>query len=175
GLVPRPLPLAGRDLRVPALLPPRRALPILNTRELAGLWHLPQAGADVPLVERTAARQRLPLPARVAAGCPIGAAVHQGRRIPVALPDDLLGRHLLLVAKTRRGKSSLLLRLARHLMGRPGALVLVDPHRDLAEAALGCVPPARREDVVYLDLGDARRAVGLNLIDVGLGWDRDVA
>src|SRR5205814_3700859 len=170
GLVPRPLPLAGRDLRVPALLPPRRALPILNTRELAGLWHLPQAGADVPLVERTAARQRLPLPARVAAGCPIGAAVHQGRRIPVALPDDLLGRHLLLVAKTRRGKSSLMLRLAQHLMaergpaGRP-ALVVVDPHRDLAEAVLGCVPPERREDVVYLDVAERNRPFGLNLID----------
>src|SRR5205814_10218562 len=170
GLVPRPLPLAGRDLRVPALLPPRRALPILNTRELAGLWHLPQAGADVALVERTAARQRLPLPARVASGCLIRAAVHQGRRIPVALPDDLLGRHLLLVAKTRRGKSSLLLRLARHLMKDESgdnrrAVVLVDPHRDLAEAALGCVPLSRRGDVVYLDVANQERPFGLNLVD----------
>jgi hypothetical protein len=32
--------------------------------------------------------------------------------VPVSLPDELLRRHLLLVAKTRRGKSSLLLRIA---------------------------------------------------------------
>jgi hypothetical protein len=175
GLVPRPLALAGRDLRALALLPPGRAAPVLNTRELAGLWHLPQAGADTPLVERTAARQRLPLPGTVAAGCPVGAAAHQGRRIPVALPDDLLGRHLLLVAKTRRGKSALMLRLARHLMARERAVVLLDPHRDLARAALGLVPPARHGDVVFLDVGNGERPFGLNLLDTGLGWTRDQA
>src|SRR5205823_5689399 len=81
----------------------------------------------------------------------------------------------------RRGKSSLLLQLARHLMAegaagrRARALVLVDPRRDLARAALGLVPPARRGGVVALDLADAERPFGLNLLDAGLGWDRDQA
>jgi hypothetical protein len=97
---------------------PRRAA-VLTTRELAGLWHPPQAGADVPLLERTTARERLPLPGTVARGCRIGVSAHQGREVPVALADELLGRHLLLVAKTRRGKSSLLLRLARYAMEAP--------------------------------------------------------
>ena len=79
----------------------------------------------------------------------MGVCEHQGRAVPVALPDDLLRRHLLLVAKTRRGKSTLLARLAQHLMAAsapgeaPPALVLVDPHRDLARAVLGLVPPGR--------------------------------
>ena len=179
GLVARRLDLRGRDLRSLALFPPARAVPVLNTRELAGLWHLPQALADVPLVERTAARRRLPLPCTVARGCPIGTSSHQGRVVPVALPDELLRRHLLLVAKTRRGKSSLLLRLARHVMETTGAdrpaLVLVDPHRDLARAALGLVPPARRDDVVYLDVAERGRPFGLNLLDTGLFRDRDKA
>jgi hypothetical protein len=55
------------------------------------------------------------------------------------------------------------------------ALLLVDPHRDLAEAALGLVPAARGADAVYLDVADAARPFGLNLLDVGLGWDRDRA
>ncbi len=179
GLVARKLDARGRDLRGLALLTPARAVPILNTRELAGLWHLPQALADVPLVERTAARRRLPLPCTVARGCPIGVSSHQGRVVPVALPDELLRRHLLLVAKTRRGKSSLLLRLAQHAMASEGtqraALVLVDPHHDLARAALGLVPPARRGEVVYLDVAERARPFGLNLIDTGLFRDRDKA
>ncbi len=179
GLVARRLDLRGRDLRSLARFPPARAVPILNTRELAGLWHLPQALADVPLVERTAARRRLPLPGTVARGCPIGVSSHQGRVVPVALPDQLLRRHLLLVAKTRRGKSSLLLRLARHVMETTGAdrpaLVLLDPHRDLARAALGLVPPARRGDVVSLDVAERARPFGLNLLDTGLFRDRDKA
>jgi hypothetical protein len=181
GLVPRPLRARELDLRVLAPLPSPRATGVLNTRELAGLWHLPQAQADVPLLERTTAVRRLPLPFTVARGCRVGVSAHQGRAVPVALPDELLRRHLLLVAKTRRGKSSLLLRLARYLMearagdGRPLALVLVDPHRDLAEAALGLVPPVRQGDVVFLDLAQPDRPFGLNLLDVGLGWDRDKA
>ncbi len=181
GLVPRRLDLRGRDLRLPTLLPPARGLPILNIRELAGLWHLPQAQADVPLLERTAARQCLPLPCTVARGCRIGVSTHQGRTVPVALPPELLRRHLLLVAKTRRGKSSLLLRLAQYAMEAPAlggprpAVVLVDPHRDLARAALGLVPPARQGDVAYLDVAERARPFGLNLLDTGLFGDRDKA
>ena len=60
-------------------------------------------------------------------------------------------------------------------VGEGHTLVLVDPHRDLAISALGLVPPERRADVVYLDLSNRRRPFGLNLLDVGLGWDRDQA
>lgn len=157
------------------------ALPILSSRELAGLWHLSRAQADVPFVERTTARERLPLPSTVASGCRIGVSTHQSREVSVSIPDDVLRRHLLLVAKTRRGKSSLLLRFARYLMERrPGdgtrrAIVLVDPHRDLAQAPLGLIPPERQADVTYLDVSSTQRPFGLNLLDVGLGWDRDKA
>jgi hypothetical protein len=165
----------------------------LNTRELAGLWHLPQAADDVPFVERTTARRRLPLPATVAIapggeGCMIGRSEHQGHSVAVALPGELLRRHLLAIAKTRRGKSSLMLRLVNHLMlsgtSGPGGraagsskrcVILVDPHSDLATAALGLVPPERHEDVVYLDIANRKRPFGVNLLDVGLGWDRDQA
>jgi hypothetical protein len=180
GLVARRLRGACPDLRGLAPVSPRRTLPLLNTREVAALWHLPQSGADVALVERAGPRQIAPPPGAVARGCPIGRSAQQGHAVPVALPDDTLDRNLLLVAKTRRGKSSLLLRLARRAMTPPPdgparALVLVDPHSDLARAALGVVPPDRHDDVVFLDVARADRPFGLNLLDAGLGWDRDQA
>lgn len=174
------------DLRV---LTPLRAPCLLNVQELAGLWHLVQAADDVPFVERTRARRRLPLPATVAAdgggdSCRIGVSAHQGHAVPVHLPTALLNRHVLAVAKTRRGKSTLLLRLAQHLMTTGGSgrgaqgrrsVILVDPHRDLASAALGLVPRNRQADIVYLDIANRRRPFGINLLDAGLGWDRDQA
>src|SRR6266540_3407331 len=155
----------------------RRARSILTTRELAGLWHLPHAEADVALLERTTARRWLPQPSAVVGGCRIGASQQHGRSVAVELPDDVLRRHLLLVAKTRRGKSTLMLRLAQHAMrARPTrAVLLIDPHRDLAEQNVGLVPPEREADLVFLDLADQARPVGLNVLDVGLGWDRDHA
>jgi hypothetical protein len=168
------------DLRV---LTPLTRPGLLNVRELAGLWHLVQSTDEVVLIERTRARRRLPIPATVASGppgssCRIGVSAHQGQSVPVHLPTGLLSRHLLAVAKTRRGKSSLLLRFAQHLMnaGSQGrSVILVDPHRDLAAAALGLVPPRRQADVVYLDISNRHRPFGINLLDVGLGWDRDQA
>jgi hypothetical protein len=161
----------------PRPLSSRRRRPILTTRELAGLWHLPRGAADVPLVERTTARRWLPLPSVVAGGCRIGVSRHQGRTVAVELPDDVVRRHLLLVAKTRRGKSTLMLRLAHHAMrAQPRrAVLLVDPHRDLADSAAGLVPPERERDVVFVDLANAERPIGLNVLDVGLGWGRDQA
>jgi hypothetical protein len=164
-------------------LAPLERSSLLNVRELAGLWHLPQAGDDVMFVERTTARRRLPLKHTVASGpnetgCRIGISSHQQHEVPVYLPTQLLRRHLLAVAKTRRGKSSLLLRMTHHLMHADGehrSVVLVDPHRDLAVSALGLVPRERQSDVVYLDVSNRRRPFGINLLDVGLGWDRDQA
>jgi hypothetical protein len=156
---------------------PRRKLAVLTTLELAGVWHLPHAAADVALLERTTARRWLPLPSAVADGCRIGTSRHQGHNIAVAVPHDVLRRHLLLVAKTRRGKSTLMQRLAHHVMqAEPRrAVFLVDPHRDLAEALLGVVPPERAGDVVFLNVADVARPFGLNLLDTGLGWNRDRA
>ncbi len=190
ALVPTALHLRGENLTSLRALPARgrRWLPppwrrgaesLLNVQELAGLWHLPATEADVPLLERTTARRWQPLPAAVSHGCRIGRSAGSAGDVPVSLSDDLLYRHLLLVAKTRRGKSSLLLRLVQHTMDGAGttrpALVLVDPHHDLARAALGLVPAHRRDRVVYLDLANSERPVGLNLLDTGLGWDAERA
>src|SRR5262249_29220964 len=58
SLVPRPVGRDAEDLRI---LAPLNRPSLLNVRELAGLWHLPQSGDDVAFVERTTARRRLPL------------------------------------------------------------------------------------------------------------------
>jgi Helicase HerA, central domain len=179
GFVASPLRLPEAALSAPTPIGARSRLPVLTTLELAGVWHLPHAAADVALLERTTARRWLPLPASVAEGCRIGVSVHQGRQVPVALPPDVLRRHLLLVAKTRRGKSSLMLRLAHHAMqpddGPKRVVVLIDPHRDLADGALRIVPRERQPDVVFLDVANAGWPFGLNLLDSGLGWERERA
>ena len=51
----------------------------------------------------------------------------------------------------------------------------MDPHRDLGEAVLDSVPPELEGDAVYLDMAHRERPVGLNLLDVGLFPDRDLA
>lgn len=152
---------------------------ILNAAELAGLWHLPCDAAGPSWGERMASRHLLPATRNPGRGCRVGVSAHQGPAIPVQMPLSLLFRNQLMVAKTRRGKSTLLLHMASHIMQRMAAgrertsLVVVDPHQDLAEPVLGAVPPGLEERVVYINLADRQRPVGLNLLDVALFPERD--
>ena len=158
---------------------PKQIQEVLNPAELASLWHLPESGDAVYGVRRTRARRLAPPPSHAVRGARVGA--QQSSRTPVLMPEPLLYRNQLIVAKTRRGKSTLLRHLAADLMERMlddpdgAALVVVDPHQDLAEAVLRAVPAGLDERVVYLDMAHRDRPVGLNLLDIELFPDRDRA
>lgn len=146
----------------------------LNTAELASLWHLPY-GEGAPLVERTLTKRLLPVRDQVAEGVLIGHAVHQGEVIPVHLANDVFNRHMLLVAKTQKGKSTLMGNLAAAAMGDiDRSLTVIDPHGDLVRSLLGRVPEGRVGDVIYLDFSDPHLVPGLNLLDVSQGRTPDM-
>ncbi|RJQ07835.1 MAG: hypothetical protein C4558_08915 [Dehalococcoidia bacterium] len=151
----------------------------LNAAEAAALWHLPEENAAPARVRRTTARRLAPAPGHAARGVRVGVGDANDDTVAVYLPVPLVHRNHLIVAKTRRGKSTLLRHLAGGVMERVAdgaddtALVVVDPHQDLAEAVLGSIPEALIERTVYLDFANLDRPVGLNLIDVALFPDRD--
>jgi len=152
---------------------------LFSTAEAAALWHLPDA-ADAPgKVRRTTAQRLAPAPGHAAHGVRVGVSSAGRVPEPVHLPERLLHRNHFIVAKTRRGKSTLLRHVAAGLMDRVAAgvedtaLVVVDPHQDLAEAVLASVPDALSDRTVYLDFAHLDRPIGLNLLDVELFPDRD--
>jgi len=156
-----------------------RGADVLNAVEIAALWHLPDEPSGLPIAGQAVARRIVPVEEQVGRGCRVGASVQQGRRVPACMPHGLLFRNHLIVAKTRRGKSTLLLHMASYLMQRMAVgrdrllLVVVDPHQDLAEAVLGIVPSGLEDKVAYLNLADAAQPVGVNLLDVALFPSRD--
>jgi hypothetical protein len=144
----------------------------LTVAEIASMWHLP-VGFETPFVERAKAKRLLPLPNTVEQGILIGHSVHQGQRIPVHLDAETLWHHNFMVAKTQKGKSTLMANLAVEAMKKDAAVVVIDPHGDLARAVLGIVPTSRAKDVVYVDLSDSSQIVGLNLLDMTQGRSAD--
>ncbi len=148
--------------------------PVLNVRELAGLWHLPQTLADVHLLKRTGAKKILPMPALVSHGTYYGESRHQDRRIRCHLRPELTRGHMFALAKAGRGKSTWEEHMACAVMRDPDrGLFFVDPHSDAARRLAGLVPLERRKDTIYIRLNDLERPIGLNLLDAGLGWERD--
>lgn len=115
---------------------------------------------------------RVRLAEGVAAGCGIMDAhfSHIGIReiwggdqtVGLSLSDRR--QHLYVVGKTGSGKTTLLRNLiVQHLAAGHG-IGLIDPHGDLAEELLDCIPPSRADDLVYFNPGDLDFPIGLNLI-----------
>ena len=145
----------------------------LNTSELASLWHLP-VGESAPMVSHTMTRRLLPSrPELVAEGIAIGNSTHEGQTFPVRLPTQALQRHSFLVAKTQKGKSTLMAHLAAAVMQSNAALIAIDPHGDLARSLRGLVPRTRVADVIDIDFAETQQVVGLNLLDTTQGRSAD--
>lgn len=89
----------------------------------------------------------------------LGTTIYGGR---VPLTPEARARHLALIGQTGTGKSTLLLNLIAQDMAAWEGLALLDPHGDLALAALHHLPRRRRNDLVYLDPADPERAIGFN-------------
>ena len=167
----------------PALLhPPGPGLfggrSVLGVREVAALWHPPGAGDETPLVERSGAKGLIPSARGIRGGALVGDTT-AGKPMPVHFPEDLLRRHHLYVARTRMGKSILMHHIAVHKMrekaeGRdPDAIVVIDPHTDLVDGILEHVPDSLTDRVRVIDLSDASRSPGINLLDTRIFADRD--
>ena len=151
---------------------------VLGVREVACLWHPPGAGDETPLVERSGARALNPSARGVRGGALVGDTTAGARR-EIRFPDDLLRRHHLYVARTRMGKSTLMHHLVAHKMrekaaGRDNdAIVVIDPHTDLVGGLMEHVPESLIDRVRLIDLSDASRAPGINLLDTRIFADRD--
>jgi len=86
-----------------------------------------------------------------------------GEQLSLSLEERL--RHIAVIGATGSGKSTLLRHVAAQDIARGDGVLLLDPHGDLAEAALSDVPPSRYNHVCYLNCADLQYPVGLNVLE----------
>ena len=160
---------------------------VVGTREAAALWHVPGDGVEVPVLVRAGSR-RLPVPQEMFApedgqdgGAPVGVESYgDGGLRRLSFPDEVTRLSGLVVARTGMGKTTLARHICRSLLrdraagSGDAALVVVDPHSDLVLDILEALPVGAAPDVRLIDLGDERRACGLNLLDTRTFPDRDL-
>jgi hypothetical protein len=94
----------------------------------------------------------------------IGKRAVWGGETPFGLSRADRRQHLYTVGKTGTGKSTLLRNLIIQDIEAGEGVAVIDPHGDLAEELLNCIPPWRTDHVVYFDPTDERHSVGLNLV-----------
>src|SRR5207245_7164563 len=97
----------------------------------------------------------------------------EGQRFGIKRRDRR--HHMYLVGKTGMGKSTLLRTLIVSDLRAGNGLALIDPHGDLADQVLACVPKSRREDLIAFDPSTSRGLVPFNPLAVSDASRRHLA
>jgi Type IV secretion-system coupling protein DNA-binding domain len=142
---------------------------LLSSEELATIWHPATTTVRSPQMETVASRELeppvvLPSHANEPDLAVLGRVRFRARRELVGIRSDDRRRHLAVIGKTGMGKSALLQNLLLSDMRAGRGMALIDPHGDLAEAVLACVPSYRTNDVLLFDAGDQQFPIGFNLL-----------
>lgn len=138
---------------------------ILNTEELASLFHLPTKYNETPNILWLSSK-KAPPPLNVPAeGGLLGTNEYRGveTEIKIARKDRL--RHLYIIGKTGSGKSTLMENLAVQDIRNGDGVCVVDPHGDLVENILLGIPKERAEDVIIFEPFNLERPMGLNMLE----------
>ena len=154
--------------------PPAVRSNILNSMELATLFHLPNSQfTPMTNVERQRSKQvdgPVSLPSE---GLMFGYNEFRGVRKEIRLSTEDRRRHAYILGQTGTGKSTLLENLAVQDMLDGNGFAFIDPHGDTAEKLISMVPKSRAEDVIYFNPADTESPLGLNLFEFNDASQKD--
>jgi len=146
---------------------------ILNTEELASIFHLPTPYTETPEVKWLTAKKGEAPPNLPQEGIVIGKNVFRGVERLVRIQRDDRRRHLYIIGQTGTGKTTLLKNMVAQDLKNGEGICVVDPHGELIEELLGLVPRERAEEVILFDPGDIERPLGLNMLEYNTPEQKD--
>ena len=148
------------------IFPQERKDMILNSVEMASIFHLPsQNSIPTSQVERQATKQ-VDGPAKLPEdGVILGVNKFRGEEKIIRLRDKDRRRHTYVIGSTGMGKSILLTNIAYQDMCDGRGFAFIDPHGDAVELLLSKVPPERMDDVILFEPGNLDNPVGMNMFE----------
>ena len=154
--------------------PTKRTSMILNTVELASMYHLPsQNSIPTSGVERQLTKQ-VDGPSRlVTDGTLIGINEYRGEKKEIRLSVDDRRRHMYIIGATGMGKSVYMRNIAYQDMMDGKGFAFIDPHGDVVEEILARVPKERIDDVIYFDPGNIENPMGMNFLEYRTEEEKD--
>lgn len=138
---------------------------IFSAAELTGIYHFPNTPIEIPGIQSVKAKESAPPSDVSKEGVAIGYNVFRGVETEIRFLREDRRRHFYIIGQTGTGKSNFLKNLIRQDIQNGEGMCVIDPHGELTEYALGFVPDARIEDVVYFDPGDTARPMGMNMLE----------
>lgn len=144
---------------------------ILNTQELATIFHLPYSAEveEAPVEVAPEPLSNLPLltgkesDKRVSA---FGLTIVGGTSQQFGIYTSDRDRHMYIIGQTGTGKTGMLELLALSDIFHKHGYAIIDPHGDFATNNLRYIPSWRTKDVVYFNPADTANPIGFNPMEV---------
>ncbi len=146
---------------------------ILNTEELASLFHLPNRFIETPNIAWLLAKKEPPPANLPAEGITLGQSNYRGEIKPIRLKTEDRLRHIYMIGKTGVGKTVLFENMIMQDIKEGRGVCYLDPNGDAAEYILNRIPKERADDVIYFNPADIERPFGLNMLEWKTSEQRD--
>jgi hypothetical protein len=148
---------------------------VVNTEEMASLWHLPLHSTEAPNIKWLTGRKAPPPANLPTEGLLLGYVDYRGQRVNVRIKKEDRRRHLYIIGKSGGGKSVFISRLAVQDIQNGEGVCIIDPHGDLVEYILQHIPKERADDVIVFNPSDVERPIGLNMLEAKTTDQKDFA
>ena len=150
---------------------------ILSTSEISDLYHFPFA--RVTQTENIVKVHSKELPAPLSLknnpvfDVEFAKNTYGGSTTSIGLTKDERVRHMYVIGATGTGKTTMLLSMINRDLQNGKGICVVDPHGDLAETIINCIPDKRINDLIYFNPFDIKFPIGVNLLELTPGLDED--
>ncbi len=138
---------------------------VLDIEELASIFHFPISTTATPKINWLKSKAAQPPVNIPQEGLTLGYSDFRGTKTEIRLADDDRRRHLYIIGQTGTGKSAFIEEMVKQDAKNGKGLCIIDPHGDLIDHVLECIPKERAEDVIYFDPADTERPFSLNMME----------
>lgn len=146
---------------------------ILNTEELASIFHLPNYLVQTPGIKWLPAKRTAAPVQLLTEGVILGESFFRGEKKEVRIGEVDMRRHVYIIGQTGVGKTNTLKNMILDEIEKGHGICYIDPHGPDLEDVLSRIPKERAEDVIIFDAGDIERPMGLNLFDAKTTEQKD--